>query len=173
MPTRTVASFLRLQDGHHQLPGRAPLGDPQDMLTPRTWTVVLLCTTVIGAWAGCGSSSAPAVPTGPTDCTFTVTMTSFTTTPSPAQGTRFEFFFSSNILASAAAVYLVDVNAAPFGCTTAWTAISANRDAVQLSPAGGSGRGQVELFIPQNTGLARSTSVTIAGWQAIVSQAGR
>jgi len=85
----------------------------------------------------------------------------------------YEFFFSSNILVSAAAVYLVDVNAAPVGCTTAWTAMSANRDAVQLSPAGGSGRGQVELFIPQNTGLARSTAVSIAGWQAIVSQAGR
>jgi len=100
-------------------------------------------------------------------------MASFTTTPSPAQGTRYEFFFSSNVLTSAAAVYLVDVNAAPFGCATAWTAISANREAVQLSPAGGSGRGQVELFIPQNTGPARSTTVTIAGWQAIVSQTGR
>jgi hypothetical protein len=119
------------------------------------------------------SSSTPAVPTGPTDCTFTVTMTSFTTTPSPAQGTRYEFFFSSTILASTAAVYLVDVNAGPVGCTTAWTAVSANRDAVQLSPAGGSGRGQVELFIPQNPGVARSTAVTIAGLQAIVSQAGR
>jgi len=99
-------------------------------------------------------------------------MTSFTTTPSPAQGTRYEFFFSSTVLAPAAAVYLVDVNAAPVGCTTTWTAISANRDAVQLSPAGGRGRGQVELFIPQNTGPARSTALTIAGWQAIVSQAG-
>ncbi len=143
------------------------------MLTLRTWTGILLCATVIGACAGCGSSSTPAVPTGPTDCTFTVTMTSFTTTPSPAQGTRYEFFFSINIQASAAAVYLVDVNAAPVGCTTAWTAISANRDAVQLSPAGGGGRGQVELFIPQNMGVARSTAVTIAGQQAIVSQAGR
>lgn len=159
--------------GYDQLPSRGPLGDPQDMLTPRTWAGILLCAAVIGACAGCGSSSTPAVPSGPTNCTFTVTMTSFTTTPSPAQGTRYEFFFSSNILVSAAAVYLVDVNAAPVGCTTAWTAMSANRDAVQLSPAGGSGRGQVELFIPQNTGLARSTAVSIAGWQAIVSQAGR
>lgn len=100
-------------------------------------------------------------------------MTSFTTTPSPAQGVRYEFFFSSTVLVPAAAVYLVDVNAGPPGCTTAWTAVSANRDAVQLSPAGGRGRGQVELFIPQNTESARSTAVTIAGYQAIVSQAGR
>ena len=62
------------------------------------------------------------------------------------------------------AVYLVDVNAGPVAGTTEWTAISANRDAVQRSPAGGRGRGQVELFIPQNIGLARSTAVTIAGW---------
>jgi hypothetical protein len=128
---------------------------------------------VIGVCGGCDSSSTPAVPTGPIDCTFIVTMTSFTTTPSPAQGMRYELFFSSNVLVPAAAVYLVDVNAGPVGCTTEWTAISANRDAVQLSPAGGRGRGQVELFIPRNTELARSTAVTIAGSQAIVSQAGR
>ena len=131
---------------------------------------MLLCATVIVACGGCGS---PTLPAGPTECTFTVTMTSFTTTPSPAQGTRYELFFSSNILAAAASVYLVDVNAAPAGCATVWTATSANRDAVQLSPVGGSGRGQVELFVPSNTGSARSTAVTIAGLQAIVSQAGR
>lgn len=100
-------------------------------------------------------------------------MTSFTTTPSPAQGLRYELFFSSNVLVPAASVYLVDVNAMPVGCSTSWTAVSANPDTVQLSPAGGRGRGQVELFIPPNTGLARSTAVTIAGWQATVSQAGR
>ena len=143
------------------------------MLTPRAWTKIPFCATVIAACGACGTSSTPAVPTGPTGCTFTVTMTSFTTTPSPAQGTRYEFFFSSNVLAPAAAVYLVDVNAAPPGCATAWTATSADRDAVQLSPAGGSGRGQVELFIPPNAGLARSTAVAIAGRQAVVSQAGR
>ena len=125
---------------------------------------------MIGVCGGCDSSSTPAAPT---DCTFTVTMTSFTTTPSPAQGMRYELFFSSIVLVPAAAVYLVDVNAAPVGCTTEWTAISANRDAVQLSPLGGRGRGQVELFIPPNTELARSTAVTIAGRQAIVSQAAR
>ena len=141
------------------------------MLTPRAWAAVLRCATVIGVCGGCDSSSPPAAPT---DCTFTLTLTSFPTAPpSPAQGMRFESFFSSNVLVPAAAAYLVDVNAAPAGCATEWTAISANRDAVQLSPAGGRGRGQVELFIPQNTGVARSTVVTIAGSQAIVSQSGR
>ena len=59
-------------------------------------------------------------------------MASFTSTPSPAQGTRYQFFFSSAILPSTAAVYLVDVNAAPPGCSTAWQAASANTSAVQL-----------------------------------------
>ena len=69
---------------------------------------------------------------------------------------------------------MVDVNNVPVGCLGgAWTAVASNRDAVNLSPASGSGRGQVELFIPQNTGAARSTVVTIAGQQATVSQAGR
>ena len=131
---------------------------------------MLLGATLIGVCGGCDSASTPSVPT---DCTFTVTMTSFTTTPSPAPGLRYELFFSSNVLVPTSAVYLVDVNAGPVGCTTAWTAMSANRDAVQLSPAGGNGRGQVELFIPPNSGSARSTAVTIAGQQAIISQAGR
>ena len=100
-------------------------------------------------------------------------MASFTSTPSPAQGTRYEFFFGGNVLAPAVAVYLVDVNAAPTGCTTAWTAVSANTGAVQVSPAGGSGRGQVELFIPANTGVQRATVVTIAGQAATITQSGQ
>jgi len=136
----------------------------------RSSAAVILAATVIVFCGGCDNSSPPA---GPTNCIFTVTMTSIGTTPSPAQGMLYETFFSNNLLVPAAAVYLVDVNAAPAGCTTAWTAVSANRDTVQLSPASGAGRGQVELFIPPNTGAARSTAVTIAGWQAIVSQAGR
>ena len=141
------------------------------MPTGRTCIGIVVCAIVIGVCTGCGNGNS-STPTAPTTCTFTVTMTSFTTTPSPAEGTRYEFFFSSTTLAPAAAVFLVNVNAGPAGCTTAWTAVSANRDAVQLSPAGGSGRGQVELFIPLNTGAARATAVTIAGQQAIVSQAG-
>jgi hypothetical protein len=100
-------------------------------------------------------------------------MTSFTSTPSPAQGTRYEFFYGSSVLAASSAVYLVDVNAAPAGCTTAWTALSSNTSAVQLSPAGGNGRGQVELFIPANAGAQRATPVTIAGQTATITQQGR
>jgi hypothetical protein len=101
-------------------------------------------------------------------------MTSFTTTPSPAQGTRYQFFFAANALSSQAAVYLVDVNAAPAGCTTAWTAVSADTSAVQVSPARGGGVGKVELFIPLNTAAAaRATTVTIAGELATITQAGR
>jgi hypothetical protein len=112
------------------------------------------------------------MPTRLTGCSFTVTMTSFTSTPSPVQGTRYDFFFSNTILASASAVFLVDVNAAPIECTTAWTAVSANTSAVQVSPVGGSGQGQVELFIPANSGAPRATEVTIAGVRATIQQAG-
>jgi hypothetical protein len=144
------------------------------MPTLRTWTTILCCATAIGVCAACGSSPTTASPSGsPTPCTFTVTMASFTSTPSPAQGTRYQFFFSSAILASTAAVYVVDVNAAPPGCSTAWQATSANTSAVQLSPAGGTARGQVELFIPANADVQRSTDVTIAGERATVVQAGR
>src|SRR5580765_5436573 len=112
------------------------------MRTLRTWMTILSGATAIVVCAACGSSPIKTSPSGsPTPCTFTVTMTSFTSTPSPAQGTRYQFFFSSAVLASTAAVYLVDVNAAPSGCSTAWQAVSANAGAVQLSPAGGSARG--------------------------------
>jgi hypothetical protein len=141
------------------------------MARPRMLIRILACIAVPAAFSGCGSSTSPTSPP-PSACTFTVTMASFTTTPSPAQGTRYEFYFSSNLLAPVAAVYLVDVNAAPPGCTTAWTAVSANTSAVQLSPAGGSSRGQVELFIPANTGAQRSTPVTIAGQTATIAQLG-
>jgi hypothetical protein len=95
------------------------------------------------------------------------------TTPLPAQGTRFEFYFASTVVPPIAAGYLVDVNAAPAGCSTAWTAVSANTSAVQLSPAGGTSRGQVELFIPANSGASRATSVTIAGQVATITQSGQ
>jgi hypothetical protein len=129
--------------------------------------------TMIGLGSGCGSSSSPTAPIGSPTCTFTVTISSFPQTPVPTQGTRYGFFFANNILPSTAAVYLVDVNAAPIGCTTPWTAVSGSTSAVQLSPAFGSGAGQVELFIPANTGAQRSTDVTIAGEKATIVQAGR
>ena len=143
------------------------------MRTLRTWMTFLCGATAIVVCAACGSSPTTASTQGsPTPCTFTVTMTSLTSTPSPAQGTRYQFFFSSTV-ASTPAVYFVDVNAAPPGCSTAWQAVSANTSAVQLSPAGGTARGQVELFIAANTGGQRSTDVTIAGERATVVQAGR
>jgi hypothetical protein len=144
------------------------------MGVPRRWIEPLLCAAALASCAGCGGSATPTAPSpGVTGCTFTVTMTSFTSTPSPAQGTRYQFFFASAVLSSTAAVYLVDVNAAPAGCSTAWQALSANTSAVQLSPAGGTGGGQVELFIPANTGAPRSADVMIAGERATVVQAGR
>lgn len=100
-------------------------------------------------------------------------MTSFTSTPSPVQGLAYAAFFSTRVLPFVLDVYLVDVNAAPPGCVTPWTAVSSDTSAVQLSPAGGRGRGQVELFIPGNSGALRSTAVTIAGQAATIAQSGR
>ena len=82
-------------------------------------------------------------------------------------------YFRATVLPAQPSVYVVDVASAPSGCLTAWTAVSANGDAVQLSPLSGSGRGQVELFMPVNTGAQRSTLVTIAGQTATITQAGR
>jgi hypothetical protein len=100
-------------------------------------------------------------------------MTSFTSSPSPVQGLAYVSFFSTKVFPPAPDVYLVDVNAGPPGCLTPWTAVSADTSAVQLSPAAGRGRGQVELFIPGNSGAARSTVVLIAGQAATIAQAGR
>ena len=145
------------------------------MSRSRLLVACLLDVALAAVCANCGgqstSTTSPSV--ADTNCTFTVTMTSFTSTPSPVQGLAYASFFSTNVLPPVPAVYLVDVNAAPPGCLTAWTAVSADTSAVQLSPAGGSSRGQVELFVPANTGAARSTAVTIAGQRAMIAQAGR
>jgi hypothetical protein len=82
-------------------------------------------------------------------------------------------YFQSTVLPAQSSVYVVDINSAPAGCLTTWTAVSADTSAVQLSPASGTGRSQVELFMPANTGAQRSTLVTIAGQTASVTQAGR
>jgi hypothetical protein len=100
-------------------------------------------------------------------------MTSFTSTPSPVQGLAYASFFSTKVFPPVPDVDLVDVNAGPPGCVTPWTAVSGDTSAVQLSPAGGRARGQVELFIPANSGAPRSTAVTIAGQAATIAQAGR
>ena len=80
-------------------------------------------------------------------------------------------YFQSTVLAARPSVYVVDINAAPVGCLTTWTAGSANTSAVQLSPASGIGPSQVELFLPANTGAQRSTLVTIVGQTASITQA--
>ena len=82
-------------------------------------------------------------------------------------------YFQATVLPAQASVYVVDINSTPAGCLTTWTAVSANTAAVQLSPASGTGRSQVELFMPANTGEQRSTLVTIAGQAATITQAGR
>lgn len=82
-------------------------------------------------------------------------------------------YFQTTVLPAQASVYVVDINFAPAECVTTWTAVSANRAAVQLSPASGTGASQVELFMPANTGEQRSTLVTIAGQAATITQAGR
>jgi len=82
-------------------------------------------------------------------------------------------YFQDTVLTAQASVYVVDINSAPIGCLTTWTAMSADRSAVQLSPASGIGRSKVELFMPANDGAQRSTLVTIAGQTASITQAGR
>ena len=64
----------------------------------------------------------------------------------------------ATVLPAQPSVYVVDINFAPAGCLATWTAVSADTSAVQLSPASGSGRSQVELFMPANTGAQRSTA---------------
>jgi hypothetical protein len=99
-------------------------------------------------------------------------MSSFTL-PSPIQGTPFTSYFATNIVPAQATVDLVDVTSLPVGCFATWTAVSASTGAVQVSPAAGNGRGQVELFMPANAGAARTTNVSIAGQLAVMTQAGR
>src|SRR5512138_1231377 len=124
--------------------------------------LLLVAAALVGT--GCGSSTSPTPAPVPAVCTFTITIGMFPIAPpTPGQGMVWTTYFAATILPSQATVYLVDVNAAPSGCLTSWTAVSANTSAVQLSPAGGSGRGQVELFMPANLGAQRSTDVTIAG----------
>ena len=82
-------------------------------------------------------------------------------------------YFQSTVLPAQASVYVVDLNFVGDVCLTAWTAVSADTSAVQLSPRAGTGRSQVELFMPANSGAQRSTVVTIAGQTATITQAGR
>jgi hypothetical protein len=92
---------------------------------------------------------------------------------SPGQGMVWTAYFETTVLPAEPSVYVVDLNFAPAGCFASWTAVSADTSAVQLSPASGSGRSQVELFMPANTAAQRSTLVTIAGRTASITQRGR
>lgn len=129
----------------------------------------LLITTV-----ACTSTMSPTPGDPNATCTFSVTMFMFPDRGAPAPtGTPFATFFGNNVLVAGSAVYFVDVNATPNGCGTAWTAVSGNTGAVQVSPASGRGVGRVEIFIPPNTGANRSSTLTVAGLSATITQNGQ
>lgn len=125
--------------------------------------------------SGCGGSTDPMSPTSPTACDTAITIGVFSNgaPASPGQGMVWTSYFQTTVLPAQASVYVVDIISAPAGCLTNWTAVSANTSAVQLSPASGTGRSQVELFMPANTGGQRSTFVTIAGQTASITQTGQ
>jgi hypothetical protein len=129
-----------------------------------------VCVAFAAMLSGCGGG-----PTSPVVCSTTITIGLFPNgaPASPGQGQVWTSYFQATVLPAQPSVYVVDINFAPAGCLTAWTAVSGNTSAVQLSPASGIGRGQVELFMPENTGAERSTLVTIAGQSASITQAGR
>jgi hypothetical protein len=132
---------------------------------------ITVCLALAAMLASSGCSSGPTTPS----CSPVITIGRFSngSPPSPGQGMLWTSYFQTTVLPAQATVYAVDINFTPAGCLTPWTAVSANTSAVQLSPASGTGRGQVELFMPANTGEQRSTIVTIAGQSATVTQAAR
>ena len=136
---------------------------------------ISVCIGFAAMLSGCGSSADPTSPTSPVGCSVAITIGIFPNgaPASPGQGMAWASYFQATVLPAQPSVYVVDINSAPAGCLTAWTAVSANTSAVQVSPASGSGRSQVELFMPGNDGAQRSTLVTIAGQTASVTQAGR
>lgn len=133
-----------------------------------------VCVALAAMLSGCSRSADTTSPTPPGACSATITIGLFPNgaPPSPGQGQVWTAYFQATVLPAQSSVYVVDINFAPAGCLTPWTAVSADTSAVQLSPAGGTGRSQVELFMPANTGAQRSTLVTIAGQTASITQAG-
>jgi hypothetical protein len=121
---------------------------------------ISVCAAFAAMLSGCGRAD-PADPTRPTpivacrDTTITIGVFSNGAPPSPGQGMPWTSHFGSTVLPAQASVYVVDINFAPAGCVATWTAVSADTSAVQLSPASGSGRSQVELFMPANAGAER------------------
>ena len=122
--------------------------------------------------SGCGSESLtrPTPVVACRDVVITIGIFPNGAPPSPGQGMVWTAHFESTVLPTQPSVYVVDLNFAPAGCSATWTAVSADTSAVQLSPSNGSGRSQVELFMPANTGPQRSTRVTIAGQTASITQ---
>ena len=133
-----------------------------------------MCVTFAAMLFGCGGTG-PASPTpiACRDTVITIGVFSNGAPPSPGQGQVWTSYFGATVLPAQPSVYVVDLNFAPAGCVATWTAVSADTSAVQLSPASGSGRSQVELFMPANPGAQRSTLVTIAGQTATITQRGQ
>jgi len=136
---------------------------------------IYVCVGFVVMLSSCGNSADPTSPTAPVACNTAITIGIFPNgaPPSPGQGMVWTSYFQTAVLPAQSSVYVVDINSAPAGCLTTWTAVSADTAAVQLSPASGIGRSQVELFMPGNVGGQRSTLVTIAGQTATITQAGR
>jgi len=136
---------------------------------------ILVCVGFAAMLSGCGTSADPAAPTSTVGCTTTITIGMFSNgaPASPGQGMVWTSYFQATVLPAQPSVYVVDINSSPAGCLAGWTAVSADTSAVQLSPASGTGRSQVELFMPANIGAQRSTLATIAGQTASITQAGR
>jgi hypothetical protein len=134
-----------------------------------------VCVAFAAVLAGCSSSADLTSPPSSVVCSTVITIGMFPngSPASPGQGMVWTSYFQATVLPPQPSVYVVDINSSPTGCLTTWTAVSANTSAVQLSPASGTGRSQVELFMPANSGAQRSTLVTIAGQTASITQAGR
>jgi hypothetical protein len=132
---------------------------------------ISLCVAGAAILSGCGTTGpSPVDPCSNTS--ITIGLPSNNSPASPGQGQVWTSYFAATVLPSTATVYIVDLNIAA-ACKAPWLAVSADTSAVQLSPASGIGRHQVELFMPTNTGAQRSTLVTIAGQTATIKQSGR
>jgi hypothetical protein len=142
-----------------------PFGIPNSLMRRAILVTVAVC------GAACSSSPSPAPVPSPTTCTLNTSMTFLS--PSPSEGAPFVQYFASLIVSSQGAVYFVDVTTLPSGCFATWTVVPSNVNFVNVSPAGGNGRGRVELFMPPNPGAPRQTTVAIAGQVASILQAGR
>ena len=146
------------------------------MLSSRTNGRLMAIVITLLVVSACGDRASTVTTPSPVACggaVITIGVFSNGAPASPGQGMVWTSHFEATVLSVQPSVYVVDINFAPAGCLATWTAVSADTSAVQLSPASGSGRSQVELFMPANTGAQRSTLVTIAGQTASIAQNGR